>query len=118
VTTYVRRHDPVAAIKWTGHNFLEVEQFVRDWIGPDDETGIRNEPGEGWPTERFAYNTVQFTVWTDDCTDDAEVDPDRWIVVHTDFPVGHRERVEVLDDDLFRRDYEPLPAARPARQRE
>lgn len=104
---YIRRPDPVAAIKWTGHNFPEVEQFVRDWIGPDDETGVRNEPDEGWPHERFAYNTVQFTELFDDGHDDVEVDPNRWIVVHQDFPAGHRERVEVLDDDWFGIHYAP-----------
>jgi hypothetical protein len=98
---YVRKPDPVVAIKWTGYNFPEVEQFVRDWIGPDDETGVRNEPDEGWPTDRFTYNTVQFTVVYDDSTDDVEVDPGCWIVVHTGFPVGHQERVEVVDEDRF-----------------
>lgn len=108
---YIRKPDPVVAIKWTGHNFADVEQFVRDWVGPDDETDLQNEPDEGWPTERFTYNTVQFTTVFDDGSrdvEDVEVYQGRWIVVHTDFPVGHRERVEVLDDDLFRRDYEAV----------
>lgn len=109
MTDYSRKPDPVAAIKWTGHNFSEVEQFVRDWIGPDDETGIRNEQDEGWPTERFAYNTVQFSLSFDGGhTDDIEVDPDCWIVVHHSFPVGNDERVEVLDDDQFNIHYEAV----------
>ncbi len=105
--TYIRKADPVEAIKWTGHNFPEVEQFVRDWIGTDYDTGVRNEPDEGWPTEKFAYNMVQFTVYFDRGShDDFEVDPDRWIVVHTALPVGHDERVEVVDDDRFTETYE------------
>ena len=107
---YIRKPDPVEAIKWTGHNFPEVQQFVRDWIGPDDETGVWNEPDDGWPHERFAYNTVQFTLNFDRGShDDIEVDPGNWIVVHTDFPARHDERVEVVDDDRFAATYQAVP---------
>lgn len=106
MTAYIRKPDPVAAIRWTGRNFPEVEQFVRDWIGPDYDTGVRNEPDEGWPDERFAYNIVQFELVYDNSTEDVEIDPGRWIVVHTHFPVGHRERVEVLSDDDFQIHYQ------------
>ncbi|MGK5677545.1 hypothetical protein [Actinoplanes sp. URMC 104] len=100
----------IAAIQWTGHNFDEVEQFVRDYIGPDDETGVRNEPDEGWPREKFAYNTVQFTVYGGGSTDDLDIDPGQWIVVHLDIPAdqGSIERVEIVaDSDELSRAYQP-----------
>lgn len=104
-TNYAYTHKPwpVAGIKWTGHNFPEVEAFVRTYIGPDDETGVRNDPDEGWPTEKFAYNTVQFYA----CGDDQEVDPDGWIVVRTDLPADSRGRVWTLHDKQFLDEYVP-----------
>lgn len=103
----------IAAIKWTGHNFPEIQQFVRDHVGPDDETGVRNEPDEGCPTEKFAYNMVQFDAMGAQRRWHVELDPDRWIVVHLDIPADQdmdNRRVEVLDDDDLRIAYEQVPA--------
>lgn len=104
---YRRKPDPVAAILWTGYNFPDVEQFFRDWVPAmvADEQGPYNEPDEGWPTERFTYNTVQYY----DGDDDRSVDPGNWIIVHTDIPENVDRgipRIEAVGPDDFRRDYE------------
>lgn len=41
--TYVHKPWKVAAIQWTGENFVEVKQFIYDWIGDQDATGPRND---------------------------------------------------------------------------
>jgi hypothetical protein len=94
MTTYTHRPWPVAAIQWTGSNFADIEQFVRDNIGDPDDIGLRNEDDE--------YNMVQFYAWNDD----QEVDPGRWIVVYLglDEPAG-----EIMHPDEFRAGYEVRP---------
>ncbi len=92
MTVYTHRPWQVAAIRWTGDNFPDVEQFARDYLGDPDDIGLRNEPDE--------YNMVQFDAWNDD----QEVDPGRWIVVdlgNPDNPTG-----QIMWDDEFHAAYE------------
>lgn len=102
----VYTHKPwrIAAVFWNGRNFPEVQQFFRDYVGPDKETGIWNEPDEGWPTEKYAYNIVQFYYG-----DDIEVDPQTWIIVHLDIPADQdpdHQRIQKMDEDEFQRTYD------------
>ncbi|OKI47272.1 hypothetical protein [Micromonospora sp. CB01531] len=100
---YTHRPWKVAAIQWTGDNFPEVERFLIDNVGED--CGPRNEPDEGWPHEKYAYNMVQFYAWNGD----QEVDPGMWIVVYLglDEPAG-----EIMHADDFRAAYEASGVSR------
>ncbi len=107
---FTRRPDPVAAIKWTGLNFPEVEAFFAQHVGDVEQTWLRNEPDEDWTPEntpRFSYNMVQFY----DGSDDRSADPDGWIIVHLTMEPGDPERIEVLDEARFFRFYEAQDGA-------
>jgi hypothetical protein len=105
------RHQPwrVHAIQWTEDNFEQVAQFVRDYIGPDEDTGIRNEPDGGYPDEPYTYNIVEFTTFGRGHQADVEVDPGEWIVVRDVPDAPAFRKVRTMDDDEFRRTYEPAP---------
>ena len=89
--TFVHKPWKVAAIQWTGDNFVEVKQFIYDWIGDQDATGPRADPDD-------EFRTLQFYAWGDD----QEVDPHRWIVVHQGLDDG-----EIMYTDQFQAAYEP-----------
>jgi hypothetical protein len=106
MTTYTHRPWRVAAIEWTGSNFADVEQFVRDYIGDPGEVGLRNEPWtETINGRHFSYNEIQFYAWGDD----QEVDPGKVIVVPLN--AGDDARGELMSADDFRIAYEAEVAA-------
>jgi hypothetical protein len=107
VTTYTHRPWRVAAIEWTGDNFADVEQFVRDYIGDPNEIGLRNEPDEYVRRDGaiVTFNMIRFYAWGDD----QEVDPGKVIVVPLD--AGDDARGELMSADDFRIAYEAEVAA-------
>lgn len=74
MTTTAYRLIPYAvhAVRWTGDNYAEVRQFLLD-------NGIEDDC-IGWDGAMDEHRVFQFYAWDDD----QEVDPGRWIVVHTD----------------------------------
>jgi hypothetical protein len=100
VTTYTHKPWRVAAIQWTGSNFADVEQFVRDYVGEPDQIRLRNESFTfdilGKPR---TFNAIQFDAWGSGHA----LDPGQWIVA----PLGCEGMTgEVLDADEFRITYE------------
>lgn len=104
---YVPRAQQRAAKQWNGDNFAEIEEFFLKWVGPHEDTGLRNEPfDETINGRRFHSNTVDFY----DGSDDMEVDPGRWIVVHLSKPRGEKGRIEVFHPEAFTERFEEATA--------
>lgn len=95
-TTYVHRRHRVAAIRWTGNNFAEVEAFLINNLGEDCGPRTTFYATSG---DYVGYSIVQFTAWGDD----REVDEGWWIVINLDDsdPGG-----DIICDFDFRADYE------------
>lgn len=96
---YKCRAYEVAAIRWKGDNFSEVQSFLTHFVGEPAGLSLRNEKGSYVIAgQKKSYNTLLFYAWHDD----QEVDEGRWIVVD----LGKQDSGAIFIHDEFTERFE------------
>ena len=80
--TYQRPPLKVRAVRWTGDNRGQIEDFLRPVDEAYDGIGLRFTADEESGERYDDYNMVLFSAWGDD----QEADPGFWLVVDPDDP--------------------------------